>query len=257
MKCGLAVVAVVVAAVTACGSEHAGPTASVESPGLPEGDWELVDGTAPTGPLEPVDGHQVTLSLDGDQVSGTAACNGYGGRLTSNGETRIDQLSGTDMACHPQAVMELESAYLEALADVDRIELQGDMLVATGPSTELRFAELPPVPTEDVVGTAWVLESLVDGDTTTNAAGDTATLQLDSGGELAASTGCRELEGTYIEAEGKIATPELAARGECPADLAEQDSHVVEVFEGGFHVDVDGDTLRLTSGDLGLVYRAT
>ena len=49
---------------------------------------------------------------------------------------------------------------------------------------------------------------------------------------------------------------ELAAEGECPADLQAQDSHVISVLGDGFRASVEGQVLILTSsGGLGLVYR--
>jgi hypothetical protein len=51
--------------------------------------------------------------------------------------------------------------------------------------------------------------------------------------------------------------PEMAAEGECTADLSEQDSRVVTVLGDGFRVAVEDQTLTLTAaGEQGLVYRA-
>jgi hypothetical protein len=48
----------------------------------------------------------------------------------------------------------------------------------------------------------------------------------------------------------------MSAEGECPEDLAQQDSHVVTVLGDGFRAVVDDRTLTLTSlGEQGLVYR--
>jgi hypothetical protein len=45
-------------------------------------------------------------------------------------------------------------------------------------------------------------------------------------------------------------------QGECPADLAEQDGHIVGVLEG-FRASIDGQQLTLTGdGGEGLIYRA-
>jgi hypothetical protein len=48
---------------------------------------------------------------------------------------------------------------------------------------------------------------------------------------------------------------DLAVVGECPAELASLDSHVVTVLEGEFTVEVVGNRLTLgAAGNLGLGY---
>ena len=107
----------------------------------------------------------------------------------------------------------------------------------------------------DLLGTVWVLESLLTGDVATSASGD-PTLELYSDGSFIATTGCRNITGNYIEAGPEIKTTEMKAQGECIAALQAQDSHIISVLEGGYRVEIDGDTLTLTvSGDEGLVYR--
>jgi hypothetical protein len=49
----------------------------------------------------------------------------------------------------------------------------------------------------------------------------------------------------------------LAANGECPPDLQDQDGHVIAVLGDRFRGVVDGRRLIVTSqGGLGLAYRA-
>ncbi|WP_129667204.1 META domain-containing protein [Phytoactinopolyspora endophytica] len=220
------------------------------------GVWELIEGTGPDGELTLVEGHPVTLAI-GDDVGGTSACNSYGAEMERDGASvRIDLTHMTEMACMPE-VMDLESAYFAALDDVDNMSDDDGTLVLTGPSTELRFDAVPEVPTADIVGTGWVLESLVEGDTVSSVAGEPATLRLEADGTFTGSTGCREMSGSYIEANGQISPTDFGmGEGECPEDLRDQDSHVVSVIEG-FRARVDGDTLTLTSqGGQGLIYRA-
>ncbi len=117
------------------------------------------------------------------------------------------------------------------------------------------------------VDTTWTLESLVSGDTVQSVHGQPATLVLLSDGTVTAGTGCRALSGRWVQSGAELLLPELAADGDCPADLEGQDNHVVSVLGDGFHVvsvlgdgftaQVDGNVLTVTSmGDKGLVYRA-
>ena len=104
----------------------------------------------------------------------------------------------------------------------------------------------------------WVLEAIVDGETASSVVGERATVAFHSNGMFVASTGCRTLTGTYVAVGDQIETPQLRSEGECSADLETQDGHVVEVFEGGYTVDIDGDRLTLTAaGNHSLVYRSS
>jgi heat shock protein HslJ len=71
------------------------------------------------------------------------------------------------------------------------------------------------------------------------------------------STGCRTLNGRYVISGAQVVLNELAAEGDCPAALREQDNLVVSVLGDGFGVVVEGDTLTITSiGNEGLIYKA-
>jgi heat shock protein HslJ len=217
---------------------------------LPAGDWQLVDGIA-----TPVD-FPITMSIEGNQVSGRAACNSYGGTADVNGSrVFFGEMSQTEMACE-QAAMEAEAGFMAALAVIDTFEATEGRLVFSGPGTSLAFEPVAPIPTSALVDALWVLETLIEGDTASSVAGDPATLILHADGSLTASTGCRTLTGRWIDNGGVITVPELSADGECAAELQRQDSLVVTVIADDFSVEVEGDVLRLSSmGGDGLVYR--
>ena len=231
----------------ACGSED--PTGSPAS--TPDGDWVL------TGGVALVDGFPITMSIDGDQVSGRAACNSYFGTVTIDANRlTIGELGATEMGCEP-AVMDAEAAFIAALLEVTAFDRNGDLLTLSGPGIDLSFEPVVPVPTAALIGTTWVLDTLVEGETVSTPAGNPAMLLLAEDGTLSASTGCRTLVGTWFESGGVIVVPTLSAEGECPAELWKQDSQVVTVIGDEFRVAVDGDRLTLTSmGGDGLGYRA-
>jgi heat shock protein HslJ len=161
----------------------------------------------------------------------------------------------TEMAC-AERVMAAETAFLEALPRVVDAARDGDRLMLTGPDVEFVFDRLAPVPLAQLVGTDWVLDSMVARDVVSSVAGDPATLRLDAGGAFSGSTGCRTFSGRWVTANGGISPTDLGMEGECPPELADQDGHVVGVLEG-FRAAVDGQTLTLTGdGGEGLVYRA-
>lgn len=225
----------------------------------PDGEWELVSGTGPDGALPLVDDAPVTLRVGQGELSGRSACNHYFAQVSVDGDrVRIENAGGTEMGCEPE-VMALEGAYLTALTTVDRVARNGDQLVFTGPQTELRFTAVPPVPTSDLVGTTWTLETLVTGEVASSVrseTGDPPTLLLAADGTLTATTGCRDVHGRYEVTGAEVVAVEMTADGDCPPDLAEQDDHVVAVLGDGFRATVEQDVLTLSDGDKGLVYRA-
>ena len=245
--------AILILVVAACGTEP-----PLAPPIDLTGSWQLTSGSHGDASLEPIATHPVTVEFTADRIGGTAACNSYGGTFgSSEGALTISGLAITEMACFPNEAMDLERVYVEALVAIDEATIEGTTLTLSGPETTLVFEALPPVPTSDLIGTVWVLDGLISGDSVSSAVGDRATLELFSDGSLLGSTGCRTLTGTYVESAGSIETPTLAADGECPDDLFDQDSHVVSVLEGPFQVEVDGQSLTLTrSGGEGLTYRA-
>ena len=145
----MTVLRVLVALVTAfvllpaCGATHEGGSRS----GDVEGEWKLVSGVGPDGKIETVDGYPITLALVGGEISGTAACNSYGGSVTIRDDRFvIEQLSKTEIACTAEGVMASEDAYVRALQDVDRIRYVSGRLVLAGRSTELEFERVESLP---------------------------------------------------------------------------------------------------------------
>lgn len=245
--------AVVLAAVLAagCGAEPAPGAADAD------GDWQLEAGIARGGALPLPAGHRITLTIAGTNLSGTAACNHYGAQaIVAEGSLRIEGIGGTAMGCAPE-VMAAESAYLEALSLVRAARATPDRLVLSGPAVELRFVRLEPAPVAAIVGTEWVLETLVQGEVASAPRGTRATLLLAHDGTMSGSTGSRTLTGRYVLRGDELLMIEMAARGEDPpADLAAQDSHIVSVLGDGFTARVeDGRLVLASSGSLGLVYR--
>jgi heat shock protein HslJ len=76
------------------------------------------------------------------QIVGNGGCNGYSGPYTLSGDTiHINGLGQTQVYCLPQALMDQESAYLQALQQVEHYRSQGNSLTLTSAdgSVELIF----------------------------------------------------------------------------------------------------------------------
>lgn len=247
--------------VAADGTTDDGTPGTVDLDSLVGSTWTLRFGGGPggaDGEIVLVDDFPITLTFDTGTFGGTAACNGYGAGYSIDGnQLIIDGLSWTEMGCRPD-VQAAEQAYLAALTDVDGINLVDDELALSGPSTELIFTRQQPVPTEELVDTLWLLETLIEGETATTVLGDPATLSINSDGTFSGSTGCRTFSGRYQIFGADVQFNEFAAGEEqCPTELAGQDGHVFAVLGDGFTAEVDGDRLTVTSaGGDGLAYRA-
>jgi heat shock protein HslJ len=253
MTLKLLVLALVVAA---CGGPGATPTPRTELD--TSGTWQLTSGRTDAGEVPILDDHPITLTITGDEIGGTAACNRYGGRLAvRDGRLTIDNLAMTAMGCEGP-VAASEAAYTGALGMVTTIGREDEELVLSGPAAELRFSQLPPPPTAELVDTTWMLETIFVGDIASAPMGEPATLELRSDGTFGGSTGCRPFDGAWIE-RGEQIQAHTMAMGDvvCPADLEQQDSHVVSVIGDGFVPTIKGDLLTLIDpGGVGLVYRA-
>ena len=235
----------------ACGGSPSGA-----GPAL-DGTWLLEKGAHDGRPVPIVEGSRITMTIDGSQIGGTAACNLYGGTIERDGASiRISALTMTEMACD-EPVMAAEAAYVAALADVTTAARDGDRLALGGPEVELEFSLLPPVPAAELIGTIWTLDSLIAGDAVSSVSGEPATLQLRDDGTLSGSTGCRSFGGTYEVIGDEVRVTDLAADARaCPDELAGQDDHVLAVVGDGFAVTIDGNRLTLSDGASGLGYLA-
>lgn len=254
----LAVLVAVPLAACSGGTPSASPTPSAPPAAMDlNGSWQLEQGTVRGEAIPILDTHRITLVIEGPTAGGVAACNHYGGSLTVAGdEVGFSALSQTEMACDPPESMEAEQRYLTGLAQVHTGVRDGHSLVLTGVGVELRFKLQPPVPEAALVDTEWTLDSLIDGDTASSTVGE-ARLELRSDGTFTGSTGCRGLTGRYIIYGDSVQVTEMAADGDCPPELADQDGRVIGVIEGPFTVAIEGSTLTITSsGNQGLVFHS-
>ena len=222
--------------------------------GDPSGAWVLT-----SGPTAPISGFDVTVEIDGARIFGTAACNGYGGTVEiGDGTISVDELGYTQEGCEPD-VQQLEQDFLASLADADRYVVSGEQLQLTTPQGTWRFDRVAPPLIDEIVGTRWVLEALIDGNDVSREAdtGD-AFVELFADGSVVGATNCRTLTGMWIATGTEIAFTTFGADGDCPSDEAQDiDTRIIAVLGDGFGAEIDGEQLTLTSrGNQGLTYRS-
>lgn len=230
---------------------------SAEPGGLPPvTSWQLEAAVLDDRPLVLVPGHRVTLVFEIGRISGTSACNHYGGSVhLAGGSFRIGEMSMTAMGCE-EPVLALEAAYTTALGRVTEIELVDDRLVLAGAGVQLRFLPLAAPALEGIVDRVWRLEQVVRDGLPRAPLGGQATLELRADGTLSGSTGARTLAGRYAVRGDELVLTELAADGDdAPPALADQDSDVISVIEGGFVPRlVEGKLILSSEGNEALIY---
>jgi heat shock protein HslJ len=250
--------AVLLVMATACGSQKTGTGVEPTAVAL-DGTWRLTAANQAGDALALDATHPITLDVTGDRASGRSACNSYSGRVQAKADAvTFDGLGGTEMACMPASVMDLEQAYLTALQGVDRAVRDGDRLTLTGPDVELSFRAGPAVPDADLVGTDWRLDMVVDGDTASSISDRPATLLLGPNGRLTGSTGCNDFGATWQATGDDIAVDDFAITlVACSGDLGRQDAAVTAALRDGFTATITGDALTVAGASgHGLVYRA-
>jgi heat shock protein HslJ len=222
-----------------------------------ETEWILTLGTVDGTELGLLASHPITLERSSEGVNGTAACNGYFGTIV-DGAVLFEGFGVTEMACDPPESMELESAYLIALGRVTTAVTDAGALVLSGSGVELRFDAVAPTPDADLTNTAWVLDTIIDGDiASSTVAGTTATLRFEAD-VMAGSDGCNSFNGGY-ELDGLTLRPGAlasTARGCIDDDVARLSEAVGSVLFSQPSVEISGDRLTLTAPDgKALVYR--
>jgi heat shock protein HslJ len=250
-------VAALALVLAACGDAGTG---AAEGSGTPDGEWVLVEGVGPSGPIERVEGHVPTLTIDGEDWGGTV-CNHYSAAVVIDGdEVTVEGVGGTEMACLADGAMESEAAYYAALSQVERYRRADDRLELEGPDVELVYDAVVPEPDAELEGTTWRLDALVEGggpDGSVSSVLEEPTLEL-AGGQVTGDTGCNQFGGSY-ELEGerlRVGQLDQTLIG-CDEALSAQETHVIGVLQADPTVRIEGPTLVLTAEDeRGLIYRA-
>ena len=105
--------------------------------------WRLLHLNGQQAPKD----HRPTLEFQGEQISGNAGCNHYGGRYQVQGDAiQLENLFGTEMAClEPAGIMEQEQTYLALLQAVNRFErANSELTLFTETGEQLVFTNQPP-----------------------------------------------------------------------------------------------------------------
>ncbi len=209
---------------------------------------------------ELVPGTRIELSFADGRLSARAGCNLLGARYRLAGGVLeiVGGVSTTEMGCDPER--HEQDAWLSAfLGASPRVRLEGPDLVLARGGTEIRFLDRevaePDLPLE---GTAWRLETLVEGEVASSVPRGLRATLLVREGRIGGFDGCNEWGARLRSAEGgeleigPIATTLVGCRGAAAA--LERD--VLAVMRAGrIAYEVDGSTLVLRAGDRELWFR--
>jgi heat shock protein HslJ len=139
----LALLGLVLAGCAAGGPHPAQTAAAAEPGGLVGTAWRLED----LGGAGVLDRVEATLEFpDPVMVAGSSSCNRFFGTVSISGESiKISPLGSTRMSC-PEATMNQEAKYLNALKDAERFTRDGSTLLiyCKGMAKPLRFIRKEP-----------------------------------------------------------------------------------------------------------------
>ena len=253
----------------------AGCAAAEQDPGLQPADpWSAKDdalqgrayvGSERTVAGEPqplVDGTELQIGFTDDGITAYAGCNHMSARARyADGVLTVDQVGGTEMGCDP-ARMDQDKWLAEFLSANPDYALEGQALTLTAGDTELQLA---PQSGSDAAldDSRWVLNGVIDGAGPGASVGSvpggvTSTLRLRDDGVVLVRTGCNsgsataDLAGDTLTLKGLVMT-QIA----CPGTAGSVEADVLRVLRPGeIQYALDGDSLTLTVGKHGLLYRA-
>jgi heat shock protein HslJ len=199
-----------------------------------------------------VDGTVISMSFEADTLGVQAGCNNIAGGYTiADGVLQADNLLTTEMACD-DALMDQDQRVVELLTSDPAIAVDGTTLTIGSGDISLVLEEQQPAELE---GTTWNVTGVVANDGVSSVpAGATVTF---ADGEVQFTSGCNTgfgpavVEGDTIEF-GALGLTKMA----CEDDVMALESAMTTVMAGTVTVEIEGDTLRLTNGDNGLVLTA-
>lgn len=231
----------------ACGSDDGGQAASLE------GTTWVLDAASMGELMDPVPADaRVDLTFEDDQAGGTSGCNSYRGEYTVDGDSlSFGPLAATQMACE-QPLMDLEAAYLAALADVSGFEVDaGGDLILTGGEVSLSYVAEPPPEPLPLTGTEWTLTTIASGDAVSSTIAETeVTAVFAEDGTVAGTDGCNRYVAEYSVSDGSMTIGDLAGTMmACEPDVAAQAQDVADAMAATASYEIDGSSLSLFDGD--------
>ncbi len=217
-------------------------------------------------PKNLVPGSQIRLWFDDGSLTAQAGCNSMGARVQVGGGRLVatEPMWMTEIGCS-EPLMAQDEWLRDVLGSEPELTLDGDTLTlraADGTVVELADRRVSD-PDRPLTGTTWRLDGIIsgaggDGIVTSVSGWVNSTLLITDAGQLELATGCNsgggEVEvGDKVLRFGQIPMTLLG----CTGDRMRVEGAVLDVVHtGDVSYTIEANTLTLTSGDYGLMYRA-
>jgi heat shock protein HslJ len=211
-----------------------------------DGEWMLVSGRIDGVELTLLDRYEITLRVVGTEISGTAACNSYDANASFiDGSVVFSDIFVTAMGCEPGA-MDLEQRFVGGLFRASSYAVDR-RLSLFGDGVELLFERVEPVAAPPIVGSNWVLNTILDptlGVAWTSPDFELVTLTFHDDGTLQGTTACRGLHGGWNADQSdpevtSIVFIDNPAAGVCAPEALEIDRQIELVLNAVFVITVE------------------
>ena len=201
-------------------------------------------------PKQLVTGTRIRLNFgeEGRRIGANAGCNHMGGEArVENGRLVAGDMAMTAMGCDGGR-SEQDAWLAKFLADKPTIRASGTELVLANNTTEIRLLDRTVAdPDRPLIGTRWVVESVIDRDTASSIAqGAVAQLVLNADGTFTGNTGCNHMGGGAV-----IAAPTIRFAGVITTKMACEEGRmrleqaVLSVLRDDVSYEIEADQLRL------------
>jgi heat shock protein HslJ len=211
----------------------------------------LSTGVTENGQAKPlVAGTRIRLSFDeeGRRIGANAGCNHMGAEArVEDGRLVAGDMAMTAMGCDGGRG-EQDAWLAQFLASTPTIRLSGAELVLANSTTEIRLLDRKAAdPDRPLIGTRWVVESIVDRDTASSIPqGAVAQLLVIADGTFTGNTGCNHMGGAAV-----VAAPTIRFAGmfttkmACQEDRMRLEQAVLDVLRDDVSYEIEADLLRL------------
>lgn len=211
-------------------------------------------------PRDLVPDTRVRLSFAEGQLTATAGCNTLGGSYgLRDGVLEIGELSMTQMGC-PDPLAAQDRWLADVLEGRPAAVVAGDELTLTKDATRIVLLDRRVVdPDRPLVGTEWVVESLVSGEAVSSVPGEArASITFHDDGTVSVQPGCNTGGGRYVvEGTSVTITDLILTRMACVDERGELEKVVLAVLEAPeLTVRIEADSLTLMADEKGLQLRA-
>ncbi len=207
-----------------------------------------------------------SLTFKAGKMNGRAGCNGMGGRFHLEGSTLVVEAFFSTLGACDDELMARETRYFALLRGKPALTLTDDTLTLESSALTLVFTDKKVAdPDRPLVGSTWVLDSLIDGAGPTAAvtgasiSGPNMTniITFTADGRYSGKWGCNQAGGSYTASAGKIgfeakATTKMGCGGEVDA----VENHVRAVFDGETWYTINSTMLEISNGEKGVLFRA-